>query len=210
MKKSLFYLTIAGTAALASCTKKETTTPSTSNNTNTGVTINSLPQFTGTINGTNYSLINGSVYQGGVGSSKNIGGTGATHNSASYSSYIVDNGNHGLSIDKGTITFPLTSTYPDSATFKAFFAPGKYPYSYNDTTGIEIDWTDPNGNVYTTSLGTGVETGSTFTIAAEQYANALGYQNEKVLINFSCTLYSSTGASIQLTNGVYVGYFENM
>ena len=78
MKKSLFYLTIAGTVALASCTKKETTTPSTSNNTNTGVTINSLPQFTGTINGTNYSLINGSVYQGGVGSSKNIGGTGNT------------------------------------------------------------------------------------------------------------------------------------
>ena len=213
MKKHSFYLALGLLVTLASCTKKTQSPSSTgnNNNTNNGITINSTPQFSGTINGTSYTYVNGSTYSDNVSSNKNIGGSGATNNSATYSSSILDNATYtkGITINKGTVTFPLSSNMPDTTTFKTFFAVGTYPYSINYTNGIEVAWTDPNGNMYSTSLGAGTQTGSSFKIVSEQTTTILGYYNVKILANFSCTLYNSIGSSVQLTNGVFVGYFEN-
>lgn len=207
MKKHSLYLALGVLVTFASCTKKTQSTSSSSNNNNTnnGITVNSTPQFTGSIGGTSYSLVNGTTYTNGTGSSKG----GSNPKTATYSSYIVNAANSGININKGTISYPSTSSMPDTATFRLFFAPNTYSYSVNYVNGVEVTWTDANGVIWSTSNGTGSQTGSTFKITAEQYANDLGYQDEKVLINFSCTLYNPGGTSMQLTNGVFVGYFEN-
>lgn len=214
MKYTPYYLLLVFSVILASCAKKDTT-PASSTSTNTGnntITVNSTPQFTGTINGVNYSLVSGSVYTSNVSASKQTGGTGATSNYEEPGTSIGNNNTNTdyLSISKGTIAFPLTSSMPDTVTYFKFFAPGSYPYSYNDTSGIEVDWIDGSGNTYSTSYTGGTQTGSTFNITAEKAEDAFGGYYVIVVINFSCTLYNTaTGASIKLTNGVYVGDFED-
>ncbi|MGP8217057.1 MAG: hypothetical protein ACLQQ4_15925 [Bacteroidia bacterium] len=215
MKNITYCTALASLMLLASCAKKDSTPSSTTTNTNNNnntITVNSTPQFTGTINGTAYSLVAGSVYSSGVSSGKQIGGTGATNNYEESMSMIgnATTNQPYLTINKGTITFPLSSSMPDTVTFFKFFTPGSYPYSVNYTNGIEVDWIDPSGNSYSTSLGAGTQTGSTFTITAEKAVDLLGTYNVVVVINFSCTLYNSSGSGIKLTNGVYVGAFQDM
>jgi hypothetical protein len=213
MKKINCFMAIALSVVIVSCTKPSTSSSSSSNNNNNtgGVNINSTPQFTATINGSKVNLVSGSTYTSGVGASKQMGGTGATANYEEPSSSIGNpNTNQPyLTINKGTITFPLSSSMPDTATYDAFFAAKSYPYSINYANGIEIDWIDANGNIYNTSLGSGSQTGSTFSIVAEKAYYVLGNYEIKVVANFSCILYNSAGASIKLTNGVYVGDFED-
>ena len=212
MKNITWFALLGASLMLASCAKKDNTPSSSSTNTNnSGININSTPQFTATINGSNVSLVSGSTYSSGVSSSKQMGGTGATNNYEEPSTSIGNpNTNQPyLTINKGTITFPLLSSMPDTVTYYAFFAPKSYPYSINYTNGIEVDWIDANGNIYNTSMGTGDQTGSTFAITAEKAVDLLGNYYVKVVINFSCTLYNSSGTAIKLTNGVYVGDFED-
>jgi hypothetical protein len=216
MKKNTFLAVIAVSLILASC-KKESSTPTTTPTTPTttvtptGTNINSSPQFTGTVNGTNFSFINGSGYTSNVSSSKQLGGSSATANYAEYQSSIFDSptSTKGIGIWKGTITFPLSSSTPDTASFDAFFPLTTCAYSLNYTNGIEVDWVDASGVEWTTSQGTGSQTGSKFTIIAKQVLTSFGTQNVKVMINFNCTLYNTSGGSMPLTNGVYIGYFEN-
>ncbi len=213
MRNITCYLLIAISVGFASCSKKDSTPASSSTNTNSNaITVNSTPQFTGTINGTSYSLVNGSTYASGVGSSKQMGGSSATANYEEPNSSIGNNStNHPFfTINRGTITFPLSSSMPDTATYDEFFAIGSCPYSYQDTNGIEIDWIDPSGNIYSTTYTGGSQTGSTFTIVAKKESYVLGNYLVTIVANFSCTLYNtSTGASVKLTNGTYVGSFED-
>jgi hypothetical protein len=205
MRKTTIVLTVGIIALLASCKKKDDNNATPTNPPSNVVTINSTPQFTGTINGTGYNLINGNTYSSGVSSNKQIG----SPSKGSYASLIGnDNTNQPyLTINKGTMTF--NGSAPDTASFDAFFPVGSYTYSINYANGIEIDWIDPNGNQYSTSMGTGNQSNSSFTVTAKHVSMVSGYYQVKVLATFNCTLYNSSGASITLTNGTYVGSFEN-
>ena len=207
MKKTTILLTIGIIALLAGCKKKDdnNATPSNSNPPSNVITINSTPQFTGTINGTGYSLVEGNTYSSGVSSNKQIG----SPSKASYASLIGnDNTNQPyLTINKGMMSF--NGSMPDTASFDAFFPGGSYTYSINHVSGIEIDWIDPNGNQYSTSMGTGNQSSSAFTVTAKHVSMVSGYYQVKILATFNCTLYNSSGGSIILTNGTYVGSFEN-
>jgi hypothetical protein len=218
MKKTICVLAALMVIASFAC-KKDSSTPSSSSTptptpTSTVVTVNSSPQFTGTINDTGYSLVTGSVYSGGTVADNMLGGSSATYNTGNYSSYM-DNLNTGhpfLGITKGTMQFALALTMPDTASFDAFFAPGVYTYSsnLNTTNGIQIQYINAKGDFYSTAQGSADQTGSTFTITAKRALGMVYGQYEvAVMATFTCKLYSSTGASITLTNGVYVGDFSN-
>lgn len=211
MKKVIVLFAIVIVGLSVSCKKDNPATPAASTPApvvtppSNSITINSTPQFSGTINGTSYSLVNGSTYTSGVASNKQIG----SPSTASYAS-LVGNQNTNqpyFTINKGTMTF--TGSMPDTASFDAFFPVTSIAFSKNNINGIDIDWIDPTGNLYSTSLGTANQSSSAFAITAKQVTTILGYQNVKVMATFSCTLYNSTGGSIALTNGIYVGYFEN-
>jgi hypothetical protein len=214
MKKVIYLAAILLVVASISCKKDNaaattTTTTNNTNNTNNNnnntVTANSTPQVTVTINDTNYSMVTGTVYSGGSSSSGGHGGP------TSYGSDIANTSLNqpNIGISKGSLVF--SSLYADTGTFDAFFNTGTYTYSsnFNTTNGIQIEWCNSKGDIYTTSQGSGNQTGSTFTITAK---HALGYSINgsyyvRVMAKFNCTLYSTSGASIQLTNGVYVGDF---
>ena len=72
---------------------------------------------------------------------------------------------------------------------------------------------DASGTAWSTSLGAGTQTASTFSVVSvqQQYLSGpYGDQYMKFMAKFSCTLYNASGTSKSLTNGVFVGYFENM
>lgn len=207
MKKTTVLVALCAIVILAGCKKDDNNATPSQNNTppNNAVTINSTPQFTGTINGTGYSMVNGNTYSSGVASNKQIG----SPSKASYASLIGNENTNQpyLTINKGMMTF--SGSMPDTASFDAFFPVGSYTYSPNYVSGIEIDWIDPNGNQYSTSMGTGNQANSSFKVTAKQVSMVSGYYEVKILATFNCTLYNSSGGSITLTNGTYVGSFEN-
>jgi hypothetical protein len=213
MKKNTVLLVVCAITLFAGCKKKDDNNASpqpaqvtpTPTPTPVVVNINSTPQFTGTINGTAYSLVNGATYTSGVSSQKQIG----SPSTASYASLIGnDNTNQPyLTINKGTMTF--NGSMPDTASFDAFFPVGSYTYSMNYAKGIEIDWIDPSGNQYSTSMGSGNQSNSSFKVTAKQVSMVFGYYQVKIMATFNCTLYNISGTSITLTNGTYVGSFEN-
>jgi len=213
MKKLTFLAAVVFAVAFVSCKKNDSTTPSasTTNNNSGPVTINSTPQFSGTINSVNYSFVNGaSGYANGTAANKQIGGSMATQNYGEYQTYITNGSNQPFfGIYKGTLTFPLSSNFPDSASFDAFFPISTCSYSLNYSNGIEVEWIDGSGNFYSTSQGSGSQSGSTFKITAKQAGMIGGNYMVKIIATFNCTLYSSSGSPIALTNGTYVGYFEN-
>jgi hypothetical protein len=105
------------------------------------------------------------------------------------------------------------------AQFKAFFAPGTYPFTADIHTinGVTIGWTDPSGNpgasgndnFWSTDLGTKDQTGSTFKIiSATEYTDIAGDYYMIVKAQFNCNLYNAkTGAKKVLTNGEAVVAF---
>jgi hypothetical protein len=121
-----------------------------------------------------------------------------------------------LDIEKGIMHGYLSAT---KAQFKAFFAPGSYPYTADISTidGITISWTDDSGNagtsgmdnVWSTDFGTKDQTGSTFKIiSATEFTDIAGDYYMIVKAQFSCNLYNSkTGAKKVLTNGEAVVAF---
>jgi len=212
MRKAICLFAFVAVLASISC-KKDNPTPGSSNtnnnnnnNNNNTVTVNSTPQFTGTIGGTAYSYVTGTVYSGGTSSSKSLGGN---PNTATYQTYMnnTSSGQPFLGITKGTLTL-TQGNFADTASLDAFFAPGTYSYSASN--GIVIQWLDASGNVYSTAQGSGVQTGSVFKITAKR-AQGLVYGTYQVatMATFNCTLYSISGTAVVLTNGVYVGVFGN-
>jgi hypothetical protein len=114
-----------------------------------------------------------------------------------------------MGVDKG-VMHNYTSATP--AQFKAFFAPGDYPYapaSYNNGDGVGISWTDPTGEHWNTRDGPVDQVGSTFKIISTEDAyDALGNYYIKVKMQFNCKLYNeNTGAMKPATNGEIVVYF---
>jgi len=175
------------------------------NGTGGAVTVNSSNQFTGVIDGVNYSFVEGSSdINNGVGKNSQ------TMGNASYDSFLYydTSGNSIFSIEKGTLSFG--GQKPANADFKNYFAVNGYSFSTNAASGFTLDWFDTNQVIWSTSLGTALQTGSTINITEMKEINASGSYYIKTKITFTCTLYDGNGNSKQLTNGVYVGTFENI
>ena len=173
------------------------------------ITISSTPQFAAVINGVTQHKIDGAgVYNG----------TPFYSGAARYyqSNFEDAAGKDYLRITRGGLKY-ASSTVPFEI-FNAFFEKGSYNY-YNlssdgtgDLNGIEIQWTDSNGVEWSTSKGTGIQTGSTCTITdvLATGKNAAGnFTKVKVRILFSCTLYDASGNSMKVEQGVFVGEFMN-
>jgi ribosomal protein S4E len=123
----------------------------------------------------------------------------------SASIYKANTGQIYLEIDRGTLSF--WGSVPDTTTFKNYFTTGSIAYSVNAANGIQIIMSD-TGATWSTSNGS--QTGSTFSIVAVKEQWISGNQYIKFLANFNCTLYDQNGLNPKtITNGVFLGYFEN-
>ena len=190
-----------------SCKKKDdgtsTATP-TNPTTPTTVTINSEPQFSGTIGTTNVSFITSNYSSSASTGSDDAIGTDTSK--FAYEAYIINTtSSTAIGVNKGTLIL-VGSGYPDNITFQNFFATGNIPYSVNAKKGIEIEYWDTHNVHWSTSNGTANETGKTFTISAVK-DEGNGYA--RILASFNCNLYDSIGHSQTLTNGVFLGDFYN-
>jgi hypothetical protein len=98
----------------------------------------------------------------------------------------------------------------DTNTFKAAIHTGTYNF-HGTTDPVEVHFVDPNGEIWSSSDGTGDQTGSVFTITdVVRVGMVLGNLQLKYKATFNCKLYNMmTGASMTLTDGVYVGKVEN-
>ncbi|HNW99458.1 MAG TPA: hypothetical protein PKK00_13715 [Bacteroidales bacterium] len=198
-----FALIIA--VLLSSCKKDDSSDDDNNNNTNNAVTIDSDVQFTGTINGTNVSILLSNIGDAVTGADNHIAAIPDT-SYFKYDTYLSKNDNSlAIQIKKGTLK--SITGYPDNTTFQAFFTAGNYSYSVDAFNGIEISYWDANQKEWSTSMGSANQSGKTFTIdAARDDGN--GYV--KIKASFSCNLYDASGNSITLTNGVFVDQFCNM
>lgn len=115
--------------------------------------------------------------------------------------------------DKNHITtqrdfFIYDSSGPDIKLQRiAFYAPGNYSYvqmlSQNDN-GVRIFFTDVNGKLWQTDLGTADQTNSSFTITKETIIRNLTNNIITGVLfeaSFNCTLYNGLGNYKTLTNG---------
>ena len=212
MKKFQYLLIVSFVLLIAGCSKdKDENTTTTPSQNSSGITINSTAQYSIKVDGNSFARMDGSQnFQGVVSWSASIT-TPPDSSSTSFGSGLADNNspNLGFSIDIGNITFSGNSV--DPAAFKAFIQAGSYSYTPSGNNKVvAVRWADENGNFYSTEWGTGTQTGSTFTITDVQDAGTvLGHAHVKFKATFNCTLYDFFGSAKTLTDGVYVGYFEN-
>ena len=119
----------------------------------------------------------------------------------------IDNTTDGseFAISKGIMHNFLSAVQTD---MKNFFSAGTYNFSVDAQNGVEISWTDATGKNWSTSNGSGDETGSTFKIVSVvDDPDVLGKYYVKVKSQFNCTLYDDSGNSMPLTAGEMVGDF---
>lgn len=110
-----------------------------------------------------------------------------------------------FAVSKGIMHNFLSAAHTD---MKNFFNAGTYNFSVDAQSGVEISWTDATGKYWSTSIGSGDETGSTFKIlSVVDDPDALGKYYVKVKSQFNCTLYDDSGNSMPLTGGEMAGDF---
>lgn len=211
--KHLFSLILVAALAFTACKKKTsdpepdntpTTTTTTGTTGTTGSTpvinISSTPQVSYSLDGTAVSYVTDEVhYFGGSGSS---GNTNWTYDSG------IDDGDTitYFNITKGTII--TTGGNPTDSTFRAFYPIASVPYSVNAVNGVEVDIWDSNNVKWSTSQGSGNQSGSVFNIVQTQDVQQ-GDLYVKTYITFSCKVYNPAGVMKTITNGKYVGHFGN-
>lgn len=209
--KAIAPLILVALLAFTACKKKTsdpepdpaptttTTTGGSTTSTIPTIDVNSTPQVSYSLDGTAVSYVtDGTNFFGGSGSSGNTNWT--------YDSGIDDGTNSYFNITKGTITTAGGS--PDDATFKMLFPVASAPYSVNAANGVEVSIWDSNHVQWSTSMGTGNQTGSTFNIVQTKDEQQ-NYLYVKTYITFSCKVYNAGGAMKTITNGKYVGHFGN-
>ena len=114
-----------------------------------------------------------------------------------------------LEVQKGTL-HNFSSIKEDQ--FTSFFSPGNCRYAASGGTidGVIIKWTDKQGNVWSTTNGSGDQSNSYFIISGYDGGHdASGNLYVRVTALFNCTLYKqTTGEQLQLTNGEFVGKYS--
>lgn len=101
---------------------------------------------------------------------------------------------------------------PDDPTFFSFFTTGSRNYGDPDVTAnvVEVHMIDGAGTEWSTACDLGAQPGSAFQITDKQEITGLNTA-VKVRATLNCTLYSCTSTATKtITNGVWVGYLENL
>lgn len=201
----LLSLTVIASITISSC-KKDDTDDNTTTTTTTPTTNEndlSIPKFTATIDGTNISYIEGTNdFEGICGTDKNIGDSATII----YSYEIWNNANNSSAgITKGTLV-SHSGSVASTTLFNSFITTGTCSFSDNAANGIEIKWRSSPTDVWTTT-GTS-QTGSSFSFAIVSYTDVLGSHYAQFKATFNCKL--TNGSTVKtLTNGVFIGAFEN-
>ena len=105
-------------------------------------------------------------------------------------------------------TFPGYSSTPDYKTRAEAITTGYQDYGYDDPTvvsdGAFVEYWDNAGEYWSTTKGSGNQSGSSFTITSYK-DNTDGYSVKIMEAEFNCMLYNQSGASIKVTNGKVKG-----
>lgn len=206
MKKSKLSLILLSLAIIASITvsscKKDDTDDSPTTTPTTNENDISVSKFTATIDGTNYSYIEGTEFESMCGTDKDIGdSTTIKYNFGIGNSAYTS----AADITKGTFV-SHSGSVPSTALFNNFFTTGSCNFSDNAANGIEITWRNSSTEVWTTT-GTS-QAGSSFSFAIVNYTDAMGSHYARFKATFNCKLIC--GSTVKtLTNGVFIGAFEN-
>ncbi|HVZ96563.1 MAG TPA: hypothetical protein VG847_06795 [Chitinophagaceae bacterium] len=156
--------------------------------------------YKATINNVSYNepVTNGASVQ-------SISGVNGTDDVVIYAGIINHVGGTSLSISKGLMHNFTTATQTD---LKNFFATGSYPYSIDAQSGIQIEWQDSTSKVWSTSFGTGDQTGSNFQIVSvTDNPDSSGKYYVKVKATFNCIFYDDLGSALPVVNGEMVGSY---
>jgi len=212
IKLTIFVCALfALTAANLGCKKKKSETPVESAVTPTTpapavIDINHDAVTEYKVEGASFSYPSTGI-EGGMSTSASYASSMSGTSTASYSSDFSGSSATYFSIEKGTIRTPGIGK-PGEEAFRSFFVIGNVNYSPNHLNGVVIEHRDPSGTIWSTEKGSADQTGSLFKIEAikETIAN---YQDIKVYATFNCKLYDNNGNSKTLTDGKFVGYFEN-
>ncbi len=174
-----------------------------------------LFKFSGTIGGIQKTFIDDDVnFESVISSSGSIAlplleyelGFGITKKSS--------NGGPGIGIDIGKLAF--LNTTPDQQRYNLFADLIKVKsYSFitgtsgNPTNGVKIDYTDESGSRWATNLGSGNQTGSSFTIVSAKYVKP-ELDDPYILFKatFKVKIYTAQGNVQEITNGIMTGVFE--
>ncbi|MBO6516109.1 MAG: hypothetical protein JJ975_06135 [Bacteroidia bacterium] len=168
--------------------------------------INLDPRFEATIDGQSVRFTS-DQHLVGVGISSSIGvSTPSTFEYESNFSSI--RGERAVAINKGTLNLPLGG-FPDKGEFLSFFQKGSVPFSKDAEDGIEIWFNDGKGTSWSTSKGTGDQTGSTFNFEVISDFSGFDVWTVKYRASFTCTLYDDDGNSVELTNGKSMAFFSD-
>jgi hypothetical protein len=168
--------------------------------------------YKATIDGVNYyqavTATNGYEAGSGMGGVDEVSIGGGIY----YADDPVPPGVTSMGAEKGLLRNYLSAT---DAQFRAFFAPGDYPYapeSYSNGDGIHISWQSPDGEYWSTRNGPADQVGSTFKIISVVDARDItGTLYIKVKMQFNCKFYNvNTGAVKTCTNGEMVAYFGKL
>ncbi|HET6226923.1 MAG TPA: hypothetical protein VFF27_11630 [Bacteroidia bacterium] len=188
---------------MTSCKKEKTTEPEPTVEEPTKLDTTSY-YFQGEIDGTVVTFaqaVNG-FYSGG--NDSGVPGTGG--------SYIADQGslmmNPTTKVQFGYEIVKKFASTPTNLQIYNMFGIQSYGYTDKDHTidGAEIGYADEAGNYWSTTNGTGSQTGSTFKIT-ECTSYTIQYPfNAIVKVKFSCKLYDSKGNSKTVKNGTLRGY----
>lgn len=157
--------------------------------------------FVGDFDGARITFIaSSSNFQPGVGSS---GSSGATSTKSYQSSIFNLSTGDGATLSIGEIQYSGTS-FPSNAMFQSLFTQGDQNYSVDSKNGVEVSIV-LNNEIWSSSEGTADQTGSNFKFTQiSDKGNSV-----EVKATFSCTLYDDSGNSKALTNGEFIGLFEN-
>ena len=210
MKKQFAFIA-AILLLVASCSQDDDNDNNNNNNTPAALTIDSTYIFRASIDGqaVNYRLGN----QFWMVASDGEIATPPTLSRKSYSSIVIDNlsgTNTLVSLEMGVVSF--LGTYAEDAEFLNLFQTGNYNFIADPQTtkGFVLRYYDSTGTEWATNLGSANQAGSSIKIEAVKNVTFSGDPaSVKVLLRFNCKLYNSAGASKTLTNGEFIGLFEN-
>ncbi|MHA4846048.1 hypothetical protein ACX0G7_17865 [Flavitalea antarctica] len=188
----------------APCTFKVTITPAAGANSGTSGEF----YYKATIGGVNYSetVTDPGNFEAGSG----LGGVDEVTLNASiyHTADPMPLGVTAFGVTKGVMLGYLRST---DAQFKAFFAPGTYPYTYTGTkNGISLGWRDKQGREWG-SIHDTIRQPATSTfkiISVEDSYDVIGNYYIKVKMQFNCILFrDNSNEQVELKNGEFVGLF---
>ena len=191
-----------------SCKKEDDTSPTTSTSSTTTTTASSDYFFSATIAGNVVQFLD---LQNGYGCGAGQDGAGGTgyevFNSTILQEPFSTKNMAGCGITKifiGTASYEITELeYANIVSVKSYSYGIREDLGNTDssaTDGAVVFYVDNNEVYWATDLGSGNQSGSTFSIT-EHKVNNDGYSTNITRYAFSCTLYNESGESQTLTNG---------